>query len=900
MDIVCAASGLTHRYRRTLALDDVTLSIPGGRLVGLLGPDGVGKSTLLGLIAGAKRLQQGQLTVLDADMAHAAPRNAVAPRVAYMPQGLGRNLYPDLTVRENIDFFGRLFGHDAAERAHRIALLLDATGLTPFPDRLARKLSGGMRQKLGLCCALIHDPDLLILDEPTTGVDPLSRRQFWDLIARMRAARPAMTVLTATAHMEEATSFDRLFAMNDGKLLAEGTPDELLARTATDSIEDAFIALLPRSAPRRAARTPPRPPGSGETAIEADGLTCRFGDFTAVDDVSFHIDRGEIFGFLGSNGCGKTTTMKMLTGLIPVTSGTATMFGRRIGDGDIQTRRNVGYMSQSFSLWAELSVAQNLELHARLFRIPRPYAAARIAALVQRFGLGEYLSVKAAALPLGLRQRLSLAVAVVHEPEVLILDEPTSGVDPLARDQFWELLGELSREQGVTVFVSTHFMTEATRCDRIALMHSGRVLATGSPEELMQARGVRNLDEAFIAYLTEAIGEPAPPAALPATAPGLAAPAFFSPRRMLAYARREWLELTRDRIRLGFAILGTVFLMLVLGFGIDTDVDHLAFAVLDHDRTPESRAYINELRGSIYFDERAPIHDQDDLDRRLANGELKLAIEIPPGFGRDLRRGRPAEIGAWIDGAMPFHAETARGYLTGLHDVFLRDQALAATGGNPTSGGASIETRFRYNQDFESALAMVPGTLALLLALIPAILMALAVVREKELGSITNLYVTPVGRLEFILGKQLPYIGIAMLDFAALTALAVTIFAIPLKGSLPALTVGALIYVAATTAYGLLISCFATTQIAALFGTAILTFMPAMQFSGLLTPVSSLTGFGLAMGRLFPMSYFLPISVGVFTKGLGFVELAPFMLDLALFIPALITLSVVLLRKQER
>ncbi len=817
-----------------------------------------------------------------------------------MPQGLGRNLYPDLTVRENIDFFGRLFGHGAAERARRTALLLDATGLAPFPDRPARKLSGGMRQKLGLCCALIHDPDLLILDEPTTGVDPLSRRQFWDLIARMRAAQPGMTVLTATAYMEEADGFDLLFAMNAGRLLASGTPDALRARTGTRTIEEAFVALLPQATARRRAPIPPRAVSHQEPAIVATGLTCRFGDFTAVDDVSFTIARGEIFGFLGSNGCGKTTTMKMLTGLIPATSGTATMFGRPVSPDDLETRRNVGFMSQSFSLWSELTVAQNLQLHARLFHIPPAHATARIAALAQRFGLRDHLHVLAGDLPLGLRQRLSLAVAVVHEPRVLILDEPTSGVDPLARDEFWSLLGELSREQGVTVFVSTHFMTEAERCDRIALMHAGRVLATGTPLALTQAQGAASLEDAFIAYLEAALGTAAPPAALPRRTAPIRPAGAFSIRRLLAYVRREWLELLRDRIRLGFAIGGTIFLMLVLGFGINTDVDHLAFAALDRDHTPESRAYLRELRGSIYFDEHAPIADAAGLDRRLMDGELQLALEIPPGFGRDLRRGRPTEIGAWIDGAMPFHAETTRGYLLGLHEVFLRDLSLATTGADPASPGADIETRFRYNQDFQSALAMVPGTIAFLLALIPAILMALAVVREKELGSITNLYVTPVRRIEFILGKQLPYIGIAMLDFAALVGLAITVFGVPLKGSLVALTTGALIYVTATASYGLLISCFASTQIAALFGTAILTYMPAMQFSGMMTPVSALTGTGLVMGRLFPMSYFLPISVGVFTKGLGFTELMPFMLELALFVPGLIGLSMLLLRKQER
>ncbi|HBZ93112.1 MAG TPA: multidrug ABC transporter ATP-binding protein, partial [Pseudomonas sp.] len=298
------------RYNKTSAVDAVTLDIPANRMVGLIGPDGVGKSSLLALIAGARRMQDGTIRVLDGDMADAGHRRDVCPRIAYMPQGLGKNLYPTLTVFENLDFFGRLFGQDEQERRARIADLTQSTGLAPFVERPAGKLSGGMKQKLGLCCALIHDPDLLILDEPTTGVDPLARNQFWELIERIRKRRPGMSVLVATAYMDEAQRFDWLVAMDDGKVLDIGTPGELLERTGTDNLEEAFIALLPE-AKRSGHHTlviPPRPAASGENAvaIEAHGLTCRFGDFVAVDHVDFRIERGEIFGFLGSNGCGKS------------------------------------------------------------------------------------------------------------------------------------------------------------------------------------------------------------------------------------------------------------------------------------------------------------------------------------------------------------------------------------------------------------------------------------------------------------------------------------------------------------------------------------------------------------------------------------------------------------------
>ena len=913
--VVARLDGVTHRYGETFALDDVSLAIPAGRMVGMIGPDGVGKSSLLGIIAGARRVQAGEVRVLGGDMTDARHRSAVCPRIAYMPQGLGKNLYPDLSVRENIEFFARLFGQARAERAARIADLLESTGLAPFPDRPAKKLSGGMRQKLGLCCSLIHDPDLLILDEPTTGVDPLSRRQFWELIARMRARRPGMSVIVATAYMDEAERFDRLIAMNDGRVLADGTPAEIKQSTGAATIEEAFVALLAANGePRHAAlQIPPRERFDGETVIVANNLTCRFGDFTAVDDVSFTIERGEIFGFVGSNGCGKTTTMKMLTGLLPPTAGEALLFGRTVDADSMATRSRVGYMSQSFSLYGELTVQRNLDLHAKLFHLPAANAKARIAELVRRFGLDGHLHQLAADLPLGIRQRLSLAVAVVHAPEMLILDEPTSGVDPVARDEFWALLADLSRNQGVTIFVSTHFMNEAARCDRVSLMDAGRVLATDTPANLVAARGAASLEDAFIDYLEERAAATATPeapseratgAAVPATAPPIVSTAvphrWFSPRRMFAYTIRESLELMRDPIRLAFALLGTTFLMLIFGFGITTDVNNLTFAVLDRDQSHESRAYLEELRGSPYFAEQAPLADYAELDRRLQNGSIKAAIEIPPGFGRDLKRGRSAEVGAWVDGAMPFRAETIRQYLQGVHQQYLTDPAakngLAAAAAPP----ANVEVRFRYNQSFDSVYAMVPSVMSLLLVLIPAILMALAIVREKELGSITNLYVTPVTRIEFLLGKQIPYMALSILNFAVMFLMAVFVFAVPLKGSFVALLAGMVIYSATTTGYGMLISAFTRTQIAALFGTAILTVLPATQFAGMMTPVSSLTGMPAIMGRAFPMTYFLRICVGTFTKGLGFSDLAPSLGSLVLFVPALTLLSLLLLRKQER
>jgi ribosome-dependent ATPase len=350
----------------------------------------------------------------------------------------------------------------------------------------------------------------MILDEPTTGVDPLSRRQFWELVGDIRAARPGMSVLVATAYMEEAARFDWLVAMDEGQVLAAGTPRELLVRTGTETLEAAFIALLPdwkRSGYRPVEVRPRVAQQDGEVAIEARGLTKRFGDFIAVDHVSFSIRRGEIFGFLGSNGCGKTTTMKMLTGLLPASEGEAWLFGKKVNAWDIESRRRVGYMTQSFSLYSELTVRQNLVLHAKLFQVPGHILAARVAEMAERFDLANIMDQLPNGLPLGQRQRLSLAVAMIHKPEMLILDEPTSGVDPVARDVFWQMLIDLARDDEVTIFVSTHFMNEAERCDRISFMHDGRVLVSDTPAALIEQRGVDTLEEAFIAYLEEAEGE---------------------------------------------------------------------------------------------------------------------------------------------------------------------------------------------------------------------------------------------------------------------------------------------------------------------------------------------------------------------------------------------------------
>jgi ribosome-dependent ATPase len=910
MSNIIECNALTVRYKSTTAIHNIALSIPAGLTVGIIGPDGVGKSTLLSLIAGERVMQKGQLQVLGGDIRDEKHRAAICSDIAYMPQGLGKNLYPTLSVEENLQFFAKLFGHNRAQRRIRIDNLTKRTGLYPFLSRPAGKLSGGMKQKLGLCCALIHDPRLLILDEPTTGVDPLARSQFWSLIKDIRKAQPNITVLVATAYMDEAQQFDHLIALNAGEILASGSPASLLEETQTTNLEAAFIALLPAGAKQQHRNVVVQPYKASEhmqTAIAAKNLTMKFGDFTAVNNVSFTIGKGEIFGFLGSNGCGKSTTMKMLTGLLPQTSGEAWLLGSPLVANDINTRYRVGYMSQSFSLYTELTVRQNLTLHAKLFKVASKILNSRVDEMLNRFALSHHQHSLPNDLPLGIRQRLSLAVAMVHKPEVLILDEPTSGVDPVARDNFWQLLISLARKDGVTIFISTHFMNEAVRCDRISLMHAGEVLVTDTPQAIKASKSADTLEQAFIDYLVEAQtpenqtqnteqSAPEGVSADKATPPNKRAKGL---RRLLSYASRETLELIRDPIRLTMSFLGSMVLMVVIGYGITMDVDDLSYAVFDRDQTSTSLNYRNALSGSRYFNEQPVITSYADMDRRMKSGELSLAVEIPPEFSQKLHKGEQVEIGAWIDGAMPSRAETIQGYVTGIHLKWLLQQASQASQVQSTSS-INVESRYLYNPDVRSLVAIVPAVMPMLLLMIPALLTSLAVVREKELGSIINLYVTPVTRIEFLLGKQLPYIATSFVSFLLLVAMAVWLFDIPLKGDVIVLCLITLLFVTFSTSFGLLASVFTNSQIAAILLTTIGTMVPAVQFAGMITPVSALEGAGRVIGELHPISYFLTASRGIFSKGLGFGTLDFAVFAIAISIPITLWLATVLLRKQER
>jgi ribosome-dependent ATPase len=903
--------GLTHRYREVIALDDFSLSVSKGETLAVIGPDGVGKSTLLGVIAGIKRLQTGRVRVMGRDFSSESQTEEVKGKVAYMRQGLGFGLYPSLSVLENILFISRLFSLSNQEIDRRLPRLLKTTGLNPFLQRKTNKLSGGMKQKLQLCCCLIHSPDLLILDEPTTGVDPLSRRQFWALLDELRYETPGMTLITATAYMEEASRFNRIVAMNEGKTLTVGGYDEILARTRSQSLEMAYAKLL-ASGRNEAVGSVVLPELSGErgaAVIEAFGLSKAFNEFIAVDTVDINVGRGEIFGFLGPNGCGKTTTMKMLTGLLSPSSGTAKLFGAPVNASDVEARRRVGYMSQAFSLYQELSVRENLHLYATVCCKEADYETIIQRALVE-FELEEYSSSSPMELPLGIRKRLQLAAACLHEPLILILDEPTSGVDPLMRDRFWQILVNLSRKKKVTIFISTHFMNEAEWCDRISLMNNGKLLAIGSPREIVEQCGSNNLQEAFVWFLErDGVAAQISPR-LPQRGdivPYLDVSERSSQtmiwlkerlRRIAAFASCEFAEVARNRTRLAFSLFGPALLLWVAAHAISFNLEKIKFTTIDLDQSEISRDLISQF-SPPYFRRIGQVDESPESSKQaLVKGLVQMVVEIPPAFGRDALAGRQPEVAVYIDGSKPSLGSTVRAYAAGVVTNYLEN--LSQLSGAPAQTSVvSIEPRLSYNQDFKSMVAIVPGFIMVSLTLFPSMMTALGIVREKDLGTITNLYSSPGRVSEFLIGKQIPHICLSMMAYFILIAVVVFFIGLPMKGSFFALTLGAFLFIVAVTAFGLFVSAVTTSEVAAIVGTAIISLIISMNFSGLMYPVSTLTGarYWIAVGS--PTTWFQQIALGCFTKGLGVVDFKWFYLALAGFAALYFVAARAFLRKQE-
>ena len=484
---VITATGICKSFfdkaskKEIVALENINITIPHGKLTALIGPDGAGKTTFLRMVCGLVVPSSGTLDVLGIDVT--ANPQKVQDRISYMPQKFG--LYEDLSVSENMNLYADLHSVPLEERKERFARLLEMTGLAKFTERLAGKLSGGMKQKLGLACTLVRSPELLILDEPTVGVDPLSRRELWEILQQL-VADEGLTVLVSTAYMDEAELCSKVIVVEEGKVLYDNAPENLQEYMHPPN-EEIF----------KKERTI-----SDKVIIEVKNLVRKFGDFVAVDDVSFQVHEGEIFGLLGPNGAGKTTTFKMLCGLLPASSGVLSVAGVNLRTARTQARANIGYVAQKFSLYGTLTVDENLEFYGGAYGLSDERLAERMRDVKEQFDLLEMSDKEAGELPGGYKQRLSMAAALLHEPLIIFLDEPTSGIDPLARRTFWQQITALAAE-GKTIIITTHFMEEAEYCDRIMIQDQGKMLAIGTPSEIRAQGGVEatDMNEAFIAIV---------------------------------------------------------------------------------------------------------------------------------------------------------------------------------------------------------------------------------------------------------------------------------------------------------------------------------------------------------------------------------------------------------------
>lgn len=494
---------LTKRFADLIAVDGLALSIPKGELFGLVGSDGAGKTTTLRMLTGVLDASSGEARVLDCPCHDLEP---VRSRVGYMSQRFG--LYPDLTVLENIRFHADIFGVSKAEWTARAERLLAMSGLAPFTGRRAGALSGGMKQKLGLCCALIHTPEVLFLDEPTNGVDPVSRRDFWRILDTL--LQEGVTIVVATAYLDEAERCHRVGLLHHGRLLACDRPYNLKALAdpaiQNPTLEDVFITVLGEGSDTAVRRRPAPELQSAAPAVTLSTLTRRFGAFVAVNSISLSVPKGEIFGFLGPNGAGKSTTIRMLCGILEPTSGSGCVAGFDVATQAELIKENIGYMSQKFSLYEDLTVAENIAFYGGIYRLSAKSLAERADWVIEMAGLTERRHSKAGELSAGWRQRLALGCALLHKPPIIFLDEPTAGVDPLNRRRFWQLIHHLAAD-GVTVFVTTHYMDEAEYCDRLALIYRGELVAVGTPLELKQQRAVDgmlpSLEQVFIDLIEE-------------------------------------------------------------------------------------------------------------------------------------------------------------------------------------------------------------------------------------------------------------------------------------------------------------------------------------------------------------------------------------------------------------
>ncbi|MEX2113189.1 MAG: ATP-binding cassette domain-containing protein [Pirellulales bacterium] len=927
---------------RVDALDGVSLAVPHGSLTALVGPDGAGKTTLLRLATGLMRPDSGELTVLGMNVVENP--QGVQDRVGYMPQRFG--LYEDLSVRENLDLYADLSGVTLAVRRERYPELMAMTALAPFGNRLAGKLSGGMKQKLGLACTLVRSPDLLLLDEPTVGVDPLSRRELWEIILRL-VNEQHLTVVVSTSYLDEADRCARAIVLHKGHVLADGPPAEVqematghtfvvqpgsqqtargmqaqllhhvgvvdaapegghvrfvLAMPPTGSelkeltgpakatavaprFEDGFMVLLHRNAAARPAAAsielahPPQRNGD-QAVVECHDLVRRFGAFTAVDHVSFAVQRGEVFGLLGPNGAGKTTTFRMLCGLLAASGGTLRVAGVDLRTARASARSRIGYVAQKFSLYGQLSVVENLDFFAGAYGLSGQRRSRRIRWAIEQFELEELERLPSEQLPGGYKQRLAMAAALMHEPDIVFLDEPTSGVDPLARREFWQRITALA-EQGVTVIVTTHFMEEAEYCDRVVIMDAGRVLAQGTPAEIRShARSSPdhepNMQDAFIAIVEEARagGENSQTTALPAASLPISAPPAWLPgpvRRVGALVRKEARQMLRDASSVAIGIVLPVLLILVFGYGLSLDVRDAPVAVVLEEQSPQATGLAGALQLSPYFDATI-VKTMAAAEQLMLARQVDAIVHVRANFARQMHLGE-AKVQVLVHGTDANRARIIEGYIRGAVGTWAAQRAAQ---GRPLVGGpVTVTERMWFNEANDSHYFLVPGLIVLIMTLIGAFLTALVMAREWERGTLESLFVTPVRAQEILLSKTIPYFVLGIIGLALSIATAKFLFHVPLRGSLWVLCAASMLYLLVALNIGLFISSALKSQFVAIELTIIVTFLPAMMLSGFLFDVRSMPAAVRMITYVLPARYFVAILQSVFLAGNVWVVFLP-------------------------
>ena len=914
----------------TQALNNVSLEVRRGALTALVGPDGAGKTTLMRLTAGLMTADSGDLNVLGIDVA--ANPQQVQSHIGYMPQRFG--LYQDLSVQENLDLYADLHGIGPDERRDRYPRLMEMTALGPFVERQAGRLSGGMKQKLGLACTLICSPELLLLDEPTVGVDPLSRRELWAIILQL-VNEQGLTVLVSTSYLDEAERCGHVVVLHEGKVLSEGRPHEVselatgrvflaeprVGRTprgmqarmldnpdvidavpegghvrlvlaadpggaifdgaaitpARPRFEDGFMLLLHRITEHRpsAAMTLRRHPAAdgNEVVVEVDDLVRQFGAFTAVDHVSFAVRRGEMFGLLGPNGAGKTTTFRMLCGLLPPTHGTLRVAGVDLHSARAAARQQLGYVAQKFALYGDLSVVENLDFFASAYGLRGARRRDRIAWALEQFELEPLMHQPSGLLPGGYKQRLAMAAALLHEPEILFLDEPTSGADPLARREFWRRITSLA-EQGVTVIVTTHFMEEAEYCDHVAILDHGQVLAHGPPAEIRRYAPAEEgreptMEDAFIAIVAAGRGvEVSPPVQVRVAAQrpfridgttDLTARAW----RIWTLVKKEVRQILRDPSSIAVGVVMPVLLILLFGYGLTLDVKNVPVAVVLEDTSPDAIELASTFQLSPYF--RAQLMtSMAQAENLILASQVDGIIRIRPDFSRRMRSG-DAEVEILAHGRDANRARIIQGYAQGA--VGQWNARRLAEGQNVSNGPVVIQDRLWFNEANESRYFLVPGLVVLVMTVLGALLTALVVAREWEQGTFEALFVTPVRAGEILLSKVLPYLGLGIFGLVLCMLAAKVLFQVPFLGSPWILSLGSLLYLLVALGIGMLISSTVKAQFVASLIVVVAAFIPALMLSGFLFELHNLPVAVQILSYLFPARYYVALLQTVLLAG---------------------------------